>query len=74
MCLRMKHREPVSVINMKEVAPSAEDVDAAVGEAAIENCPAHTEQFRSFGSIASRLVECSQKLGTFVVAGTAYKR
>lgn len=69
----MKHREPVGVINMKEVAPSAGDVDVVVGEATIESCPAHTEQFRGFGTIAFRLVECSQKLGTFVVAGTECK-
>ena len=42
--------------------------------ATIESRLAHTEQFHGFGTIASRLVECSQKLGTCVVVGAEYKR
>jgi hypothetical protein len=54
----------------KEIAPSAGNVDAV---AAIESYPTHTEQFRGFGSFAFRLVECLQKLGTFIAAGIGYK-
>lgn len=53
LCLRMKHREPMGVIHMKEVAPSAGDVDAVVGEATMVSCQAHTEQFRRFGWVRS---------------------
>ena len=40
-----------------------------VGEAAIESGPAQTEQSRGFGSIASCLVERTQKSGALIVTG-----